>query len=169
MNSCADADRGEAHALKCELAREVLCSSGKLKLCVTGWSMLPAVWPGDTLLVECVRPNDIKVGDIALVGRDQRLCAHRVVLLPERSGNRFWTTQGDAMPRPDRPVIESELLGRVTKLIRSGKCMAVPASLSVVERLLAQFVRRSAFAARVFVYLTRRVRTQRESIRPCRG
>src|SRR5262249_37101837 len=43
---------GEAHAIKCELAAEVLRFSGRLRLQVGGWSMLPSVFPGDTLLVE---------------------------------------------------------------------------------------------------------------------
>ena len=44
----------ESHAVKCELAAEVLRSSGRLRLQVTGWSMLPSIWPGDTLTVEQV-------------------------------------------------------------------------------------------------------------------
>ena len=35
--------------LNASLASEVLRSSGSLHLRVTGWSMLPTVWPGDTL------------------------------------------------------------------------------------------------------------------------
>jgi len=37
--------------LGCELAAEVLRSSGRLRLRATGTSMLPAVWPGDVLSV----------------------------------------------------------------------------------------------------------------------
>jgi len=39
----------ETHALKCELAGEVLRSSGRLRLKVSGSSMLPVIRPGDTL------------------------------------------------------------------------------------------------------------------------
>ena len=41
----------ELEAVKCELAAEVLRSSGELRLRVTGSSMLPAVWPGDELTI----------------------------------------------------------------------------------------------------------------------
>ena len=44
------ADQG--HALKCELAAESLRLSGRLRLRVTGWSMLPTICPGDTLIIE---------------------------------------------------------------------------------------------------------------------
>lgn len=158
-----------AASAKCELAGEVLRSFDSLRFAATGWSMFPTVWSGDTLVVERVSSDRFRVGDIALVGREGRLCAHRVVSLGRSSGNRFWITQGDAMATPDRPVIESELLGRVTELVRSGKSMAVSAKLSVIERLVAQIIRRSAFAARVFVYMTSKFRTQRESRLPCQG
>jgi len=158
-----------AASAKCELAGEVLRSFDSLRFSATGWSMSPTVWSGDTLVVERVSSDRFRVGDIALVGREGRLCAHRVVSLGQGSGNRFWITQGDAMATPDRPVIESELLGRVTELVRSGKSMAVSAKLSAIERLVAQIIRRSAFAARVFVYMTSKFRTQRESRLPCQG
>jgi len=59
----------EVHAIKCELASEVLLWSGKLRLRVTGWSMLPSVWPGDTLLVERIGAEEAREGDIVLFGR----------------------------------------------------------------------------------------------------
>src|ERR1700758_403813 len=69
----------DAHALKCELAGEVLRSSGKLRLRVTGCSMLPAVWPGDTLFVERTTRESVEEGDIVLYERDRRFFVHRVV------------------------------------------------------------------------------------------
>jgi hypothetical protein len=157
----------DALTAKCELAEDVLRFFGTLRFSATGWSMLPTVWSADTLVVERISSDRFGVGDIALVGRDGRLCAHRVVSLPQGSGDRFWITQGDAMTRPDRPVVEGELLGRVLEIIRSGKSIAVSAKLSVLERLCAQLVRRSLFAARVFIYMTGKLRTQRESSFPC--
>jgi hypothetical protein len=144
-------------ALKCDLAGEVLRSFGNLRFTATGWSMLPAIWPEDTLVVERVSPNQIHVGNVVLVGREGRLCAHRVVSAAEGSGDPQWITQGDAMSAPDRPVIESELLGRVSYLIRAGRLIAVPAELSMVERLTAKIVRRSVPATRFLVYLHRMV------------
>jgi hypothetical protein len=141
--------------LKCDLASEVLRSFGNLRFTATGWSMVPAVWPGDTLLVERVGANQVDVGMVVLVGRGGRLCAHRVVCRTEGSQDGLWITQGDALSAPDRPVAENELLGRVRYLIRAGKLIAVPAELGVVERLTAKIVRRYVPAARFLVYLHR--------------
>ncbi len=128
--------------------------------------MLPTVWSGDVLLVERVNPHYIQVGDIAVVGREGGLCAHRVVGLPDSSTDQVWITQGDAMSKPDRPVVESELLGRVTGVMRFGKRGRVPAELNVMERLLAQVVRRSIFATRVLIYITSKFRRRRGPVLP---
>lgn len=159
----------EESALKCELASEVLRSFGALRFAATGWSMLPSVWPGDTLVVERVSPNGVKIGDVVLVGREGRLCAHRVMGTAGDAENPQWITQGDALPVPDRPVAGSELLGRVVYLIRAGKLVAVPAELSMVESLVAKVVRRSVPAARALVYLNRVRQTSEKSVLPCQG
>jgi signal peptidase len=176
------ADSNAAHtaaALKCELAGEVLRSFGNLRFAATGWSMLPTVWPGDTLVVDRVGSDQVCVGDVVLVGREGRLCAHRVVSKKEDSANPSWITQGDAMLAPDPPVGGDELLGRVAYVIRAGRLVEVPAKLSVVERLTAGVVGRSVSAARALVHLHRIVQpfekpapeksAQEKSVLPCQG
>ncbi len=163
-----------ATAVKCDLAGEVLRSFGSLRFAATGWSMLPTIWPGDTLIVERVTSERVSVGDVVLVGRDGRLCAHRVVSQSENSGNPRWITRGDAMPGPDRPVAGSELMGRVAYLIRAGRLIELPAKLNLAERLTAGIVRHSVPAARVLVFLHRMVRIPKksaaeESVLSCQG
>ena len=71
-----------------------------------------------------------------LVGRDGRLCAHRVVSQrQEIRGNPHWITQGDAHARA-RSAGESRMSCWAASLtvIRAGKLIAVPAELSVVEQ-----------------------------------
>jgi hypothetical protein len=161
----------DACDVKCELAGEVLRSFGTLRFAATGWSMLPSIWPGETLVVERVSQDqdEVLIGDVVLVGREGRLCAHRVVAKAEDSENPRWITQGDAMPAPDRPVDRDELLGRVSYLIRAGKLIPVPAELSVIDNLIAKVVRRSGSAARALVYLNRMRHTSKEAVLPCQG
>ena len=141
----------DAHAVKCELASEVLRSSGKLRLQVMGWSMLPSVWPGDTLVVERVKGEAVSKGDIVLFGRDRRLFAHRVVRKSSSPGNSTIRTRGDAMPAADPPVDESQLLGRVSFIVRNGRIIEPSRRLRLSERAVAAFVRGSEIAARVVV------------------
>jgi signal peptidase I len=141
----------DAHALKCEMAGEVLRSSGRLRLQVMGWSMLPAVWPGDTLVVERADSSTVSTGDIVLFGRDRRLFVHRVVAKRRLFGDSQVVTRGDAMPALDSPVSEDELLGRVSLIVRDGKCIEPSRRLRFAERAVAALVRGSDIAARVVV------------------
>ncbi len=143
----------DSAAVKCELASDVLRSFGEVRFGATGWSMLPAIWPGDILVVERVGEDQIQLGEVVLVGRDGRLCAHRVVSREGNSGH--WVTRGDAMPTPDRPVTGNELLGRVAYLMRAGARVAVPAKLGFLAKLTARIIQHSFLAARLVVYLQR--------------
>lgn len=140
---------GGAHTVKCELAGEVLASSGTLRLRVTGWSMLPTVWPGDTLLIERVNSEVVSEGDIVLFGRDRRLFVHRVVRKITEDSKIL--TRGDAMPRLDPLVLDRDLMGKVLLIQREGRYIRPKSSLSLSSRAVAEAVRRSETAARVIV------------------
>ena len=105
-------------ALRCQLAEEVLCLAGELRLRVTGTSMLPSVWPGDILHIRRQDAAESLPGDIVLVRRQGRLCAHRVVKKISKEGEPYWITRGDSLPDDDPPVSGQELLGRVTCILR---------------------------------------------------
>lgn len=138
----------DLHALKCELAAEVLRTCGRLRLRVTGWSMLPAVWPGDTLLVERIEPGAVGTGDIVLFTCEGRLFVHRVV---ENLGDSRLLTRGDTMSAPDPVVNRHELLGRVSSIQRNGRRIAPQRKRRISERAIAGLVRNSQIAARVLV------------------
>ncbi len=163
----------EIAAVKSGLAAETLRSFGPLRLPAMGWSMLPAIRPGDALVVEPISPKQVRVGDVVVIGRDGTLVAHRVVSTPGVAEEPRWIAQGDALPLPDRPVRASELLGRVAYAMRKGKRVELPAKLSAGERLVAKTIRRSVPAMRALVYLRSLMRsmiqTPKESIPPCRG
>ncbi|MGC2647688.1 MAG: S24/S26 family peptidase [Candidatus Sulfotelmatobacter sp.] len=170
----ADSVMDTATAVKCELAAEVLRSFGSLRFVATGWSMLPSLWPGETLVVEGVvegKDQDrVCVGDIVLVRREGGLCAHRVVAVVGTSENPRWITRGDALPAPDNGAVEpNELLGRVAYVIRGGKLIELSANLTAAENLIARIVRRSVPAARAFVYLNRLLQTPEKLVLPCQG
>jgi hypothetical protein len=135
----------EAHSVKCELAADVLHSSGTLRLKVTGWSMLPSILPGDMLVVEQV--DGVAEGDVVLFRRDRRLFAHRVV----KSETSDIVTRGDSMAKADAPIERDEVLGRVISIIRNGKSFRPRTTLRVHERVVAGAVQHSDFAARVLV------------------
>jgi signal peptidase I len=140
-----------SHAVKCELAGEVLRSSGSLRLQVTGWSMLPTIWPGDTLMIERIGNDEVCNGDIVLFRSERRIFAHRVVGKSAVAGDETILTRGDSMSQADSPVPSRDLLGRVSFVLRNGKQVKPARTLRFTERAVARAFQRSGIAARVIV------------------
>jgi hypothetical protein len=139
------------HALKCELAGEVLSSSGRLRFPVMGWSMLPAIFPGDTLVIEPARSESVGQGDIVLFRRDGRLFAHRVSGKSGSASDFQIVTQGDGMASPDPPVSSSQLLGKVSFVERDRRCLEPTRIPGLSMRAVSALVRRSSWDARAVV------------------
>jgi hypothetical protein len=89
--------------VKIGLAAEVLRSAGELRFRATGTSMIPAIWPGEVLLVRKDGAATAGPGDVILFGRDGRLCAHRVVRRVEGADGPVWITRGDRLTHEDSP------------------------------------------------------------------
>jgi hypothetical protein len=131
------------------MASEVLRSAGQLRLRVNGWSMLPAVMPGDTLVLERASIDDVAEGEIVLFHRERRFFIHRAVRKADHKGELL--TRGDAMIRPDPPVKRHELLGKILWIERNGRRVAPSPRLSWHKRAVAAIVQRSETAARIVV------------------
>jgi signal peptidase I len=139
---------GSVGALKCELADEVLRRFGRLRLQVTGWSMLPTIWPGDTLMLERINADAVFKGDIVLCARDRRFIVHRV---EKKNDDGTIVTRGDAMLRPDPPVPHRQLLAKVSFVVRDGQFIKPDRILQWPRRAIAALVQRCHFVARVVV------------------
>lgn len=168
MRPAAKAASGDADGLKCELAKEVLRSSGRLRLQVTGWSMLPTLWPGDTLMIERAGWHGIAPGDVVLFGRDGRLFVHRVISKSDRlADSPGLITQGDGMPAPDPPVSSSELLGKINLICRGSRSFRPSSRLHFPNRIVAAIVRNSVLASRILVSLRGRREISEEQALSC--
>ena len=136
-------------ALGCEMAAEVLRSWGRLRLRVTGVSMLPAVWPGDILLVQSHDAAEAAPGDIVLFQRAGRLVAHRVVKRTISQQDIQWLTRGDTMGCSDAPISRGQLLGRVAAIERGSRRFTPRRS--VAGRLASWLLSRSDLATRALL------------------
>lgn len=99
------------------LLADVLRRYGRVRLRATGTSMLPAIAPGDILLVERCPFHLLQPGDVVLFTDRQRIVAHR--LLDTRGA--FVVTRGDSNWRPDSPAHETQILGRVTIVLNGDR------------------------------------------------
>ena len=146
-------DSSVADTLRCELAAEVLQVFGSLYLRVTGSSMLPSIWPGDTLLIQQLGIKRIVAGDIVLFEREGRLFAHRVISVTGTPEQPLLMTQGDALRTPDGLVSETELLGKVSRILRGQKRIEPLRRPGLCSRLSVDLIRHSAWAARLLLRL----------------
>ena len=145
--------QSQEHSLKCEVAAEALRSFGSLRLRVTGHSILPAIWPGDTLMINHCDISQIVPGHVVLCSRQNRLCAHRVVRIFDDAGSQRLVTQGDSLPNPDPPISSSELLGRVSEIIRGAQCIHPLAIQAGAARFIANLLRHCSSLSRLLVHL----------------
>jgi hypothetical protein len=144
---------GAAHTWKCELVDEVLRSFGTVRLQVTGCSMLPSVWPGDTLIIQRRDVQEVAVGNILLYRREGRLVAHRVVSEPDSPGRSRVGVRGDAFPGPDELLFRSEILGTVSRIVRGKKSVLPPARLKYHHRLIGILTWHSDSFARLVIFV----------------
>jgi signal peptidase len=79
-------------------------------------SMYPALMAGDVILVEGVRAEDVRVGDVIIFSRSYSAnpIIHRVIQIVQLSDGRLaFRTKGDYNTVPDTPLVdEGDLLGR---------------------------------------------------------
>ena len=130
----------------CELVAGSLRAGHEVRVRVAGSSMVPALWPGDELLVRGLVLAEPSRGDLLLFVRDGRLCTHRLVDWLDHAGAARLITRGDAAPQCDPPVAPSEILGTVASITRGGR--EIPISLSPARRLLSFGIRHSDFIRR---------------------
>lgn len=156
MNVVAD----DGTHVKIELCRSTLISGARVRLGVTGSSMLPALWPGDLVDVRLWTADDLRIGAIVVFERERRLVVHRIRGVLERAPARVLITRGDAQCNIDPPVPLPNLLGVVETVRRSGARHVPRRRPHVAAVGMAWLVRRSEWVRRVSLrlYLLRRER-----------
>ncbi len=105
-----------------QLAVQVLESGHGLRFQARGSSMHPAVRDGDILDVRPTRIAELDVGDIVLYRSSRSgIVVHRVAGIRRQAEKTILLVKGDSAPRPDSPVDESQVLGRVESIERLGR------------------------------------------------
>jgi len=152
-----------AHTVKCDLARDLLRSSGLIRLRVSRRSMVPIIWPGDTLIISAADQRDVRPGEIAFFRCGDRLVAHRQITRNENEECK--RTQGDAVAEADAPISTGDLLGRVEFILRSGRQFKPARHLHVHEHAITSLMRKSDIAAGAVVRMHRLYHSLQSSTR----
>ena len=152
MTRAPDADfAAERHRAAAGLITAALQAGREVRLRLWGTSMIPAIWPGDEVLVSPTAQAPPAKGAIILFLRSGRLFAHRVVA---RDGDRL-ITRGDAVADCDPPVPAGDLLGVVTGIVQlpaTGLQRVIRVGPPSLTRTVIAFaIRRSEVAHRLAV------------------
>jgi len=99
------------------LIRKTLAAGNTIDIASAGDSMFPLIKEASMCSFMQIIPSELKKGDIVLfAGADHRLVGHRF-MGRDAAGN--FICKGDANLRPDAPVAESQLIGKL-QVIRRG-------------------------------------------------
>ena len=132
-----------AQEVRLNLAADVLHRFGEVRFVAYGSSMIPSIYPGDLLTVRSESIAGARCGEIVLFLLAGRFFVHRVMRKwPERNRIVF-ATRGDALTQEDPSVDASQLLGRVTSILRHGKHVKPATRLNPWTKLLRWGVRNS--------------------------
>lgn len=115
-----------------------------------GSSMLPALWPGDRLVVRRREFSEVQAGQIVLYFRGGGLVAHRVVSRVASPEGERLVTRGDSVRQDDSPVQASEVVGVVVSVLRGGR--ELRAELTMRRRVAAWVLARWGFGTRVMLH-----------------
>jgi len=93
-----------------------------VKFSSQGTCMYPCIKPNDILHIEPCNMNSLKIGDIAVYRRFNRLFAHRVIRKGDRNGQGYIITRPDSSKAgDDGETFDKDILGLVVKVERKGK------------------------------------------------
>lgn len=82
-------------------------------------SMNPTYNRGDAVLIEYMKPEDLRKGDILVFRHENIIITHRIVDITKKKGTYYYTTQGDANDNPDGFISTNEnVIGKVDYVVK---------------------------------------------------
>jgi signal peptidase len=108
------------------VSRELLDSGIPLRFQARGRSMYPLVKDGDILIVRPPGDREVNIGEVIFFRRpDGPPVAHRVIKIIDKTGGKLLVTRGDSLRYYDAPVSPDNVLGRVIRVERKQKRLAL--------------------------------------------
>ena len=148
--SHADALQSKQEA-RLDLAAEVLHRFGEVRFVAHGSSMIPSIYPGDLLTVRSESIAEARTGEIVLFLLGGRFFVHRVMRKWPARNRIVFATRGDALTEEDPSVDGTQLLGRVTSILRHGRAVKFASHRSPWTKFLRWGVQNSPTFARTLL------------------
>jgi signal peptidase I len=106
------------------------------RIIFTGYSMYPALRPGDTLILQHAVADDCAPGDIVCIARENGCVVHRIITVDGSRDFPRIITKGDSLTYPDPPVpLPPEGIPRVIMISRAGRGLIRPRYGSLIALL----------------------------------
>ncbi len=95
----------------------LLKKKSSFSLQAEGISMLPLLWPGDTVYYRKIRFGRLKINDVVIAIKSNRIFIHRVIY---KKGN-YVVTKGDNNMESDGKIYNRQIVGSVYQFKRQGR------------------------------------------------
>jgi hypothetical protein len=139
------ARESDSKILAADVATAILGEERSVTTTTGGYSMWPAIRPGDRVVIDPLKESMPAAGDIVALRRDGGYVVHRVYKVITRDGRQLFCTQGDAVVSPDEPSDEGMIAGIVRSIVRSGReikphARRLPRVLNRIASLFAGYI-----------------------------
>lgn len=106
-----------------ELIISILSSGHYVELPASGYSMFPALRPGDLVTVSPISEEGLfEPGIVVVYRKDNSFIMHRIIKITENSGGEITIeTKGDSLLKKDQPVSIENYLGIAVSFKRNQK------------------------------------------------
>jgi signal peptidase I len=100
-----------------EISLNLLAEGKLLRIKPAGYSMFPAIRPGDVVIIAPVKNrSNLTPGDIVVFKRDSDFVLHRLTDIRNHEENILCVTRGDSSTNEDKPITADEIIGVVTTI-----------------------------------------------------
>ena len=106
-----------------DLADELLDKGTSIRITAAGYSMYPAIKPGNTIIIKPVPHDELKCGMIIAWKREKDLVVHRLVLAYKSDEKKYYITRGDSCRSSDKPVTPDMIAGRVEAIYKGHRLL----------------------------------------------
>lgn len=105
------------HIFLKEVSLSLLSEGKSLRIKAGGYSMFPAIHPGDIVIIAPVHnQSNLIPGDIIIFRRDSGFVLHRLTDIRHHEKNIFFITRGDSSMNEDKSITEDKISGVVTAI-----------------------------------------------------
>lgn len=105
-----------------EISKSLLLAGYSIRFNAVGDSMLPLIRDGDLVIVEAIKTDRLRKGEIVYYQNDQGHCLlHRIIRQRTITGRLELQVQADNNLKPDGWISVEQVMGRLNRFCRNGE------------------------------------------------